>query len=219
MLHIQYFRLTVAGKLFQHKGSFNFAYDVHFKKNIEMKQQDILIRETGINDLNAVMTVEKRAFGYDKEAELTAGLLTDRTAEPVLSLLAFYNNKAIGHILFTRAYINNRAPQPLMHILAPLAVIPEYQKQGIGGMLIREGLKRLKEMGSEMVFVLGHMEYYPRHGFIPRAGEKGYPAPYSIPSEFAGAWMVQSLNSNGFVIGTGQVFCSDELDKPEHWRE
>ncbi len=184
-----------------------------------MKLQNIQIRKTGITDFNVIMTIVKQAFGYDKEARLTAVLLKDRTAKPILSLLAFYNNKAIGHILFTRVYINDRDSQPLIHILAPLSVIPEYQKQGVGRMLIREGLERLREMGSEMVFVLGHMEYYPRHGFIPDAGALGYSAPYPIPQEFANAWMVQSLNPRGFMIARGQVFCSDELDKPEHWRE
>ena len=184
-----------------------------------MKLHEIQIREAGINDFNDIMTVEEQAFGYDKEAKLTAALLKDKTAEPILSLLAFHNNRAIGHILFTRLYINEMTHQPLIHILAPLAVIPEFQKQGIGGMLIIEGLKRLKEMGSEMVFVLGHMEYYPKYGFIPDAKKIGYSAPYPIPEEYANAWMVQSLNSKGFVIGKGNVICANELNKPEHWRE
>lgn len=184
-----------------------------------MNLKDIQIKETGINDFNDIMEVEKQAFGYDKEAELTADLLNDKSADPILSLLAFHKNEAIGHILFTRIYINEKTVEPLIHILAPLAVKPEYQKKGIGGMLIKEGLKRLKEMGSEMVFVLGHMEYYPKFGFIPDAKSLGFSAPYSIPEEYANAWMVQSLNPKGFVIKHGNVICSDELNKPEHWRE
>lgn len=184
-----------------------------------MNLQEIQIRETDTNDFTSIMNVEERAFGYNKEAQLTAALLHDKTATPVLSLLALHKNKAIGHILFTRAYIDHREPQPLLHILAPLAVIPEYQKQGIGGLLIQEGLERLKKTGSEMVFVLGHMDYYPKHGFIPNAGKLGYPAPYPIPEEFANAWMVQSLHPNGTRIEKGKVICSDELNKPEHWRE
>ena len=86
-------------------------------------------------------------------------------------------------------------------------------------MLIRKGLKKLKDMGSEMVFVLGHMEYYPKFGFIPDAKKLGFSAPYPIPAEYANAWMVQSLNTKGFVIDNGNVICSNELNKPEHWRE
>jgi putative acetyltransferase len=134
-----------------------------------MKIEDIKITKTGIKDFGDIMLVEKKAFGHDKEAELTAGLLNDKSAEPIVSLLAFHNDKAIGHILFTRVYLDKMTKKPLMHILAPLAVIPEYQKQGIGGMLMNEGIKILKEMGSKIVFVLGHMDYYPKFGFIPDA--------------------------------------------------
>jgi putative acetyltransferase len=184
-----------------------------------MDFNDIQIRETDTNDFTNIMEVEKKAFGYDKEAELTADLLKDKTAKPVLSLLAFHNKKAVGHILFTRVYLNDKSDQMLLHILAPMAVIPEYQKQGIGGFLIKEGLKRLKCMGTKMVFVLGHMEYYPKYGFVPDAGKIGFSAPYPIPEKFAGAWMVQSLTTEGFLKTTGKIICSDELNKEEHWRE
>lgn len=185
-----------------------------------MTKTNIQIRETNSTDFNDIMVVEERAFGFKKEAQLTADLLGDETAEPILSLLAFDGERAIGHILFTRVYMNEMdTTQSLIHILAPLAVIPEYQKQGVGGLLIEDGLKRLKEMGSEMVFVLGHMEYYPKFGFIPDAKKLGYSAPYPIPEEYANAWMVQSLNQNGFVIENGKVVCAKELNKPEHWRE
>lgn len=189
-------------------------------KNRDMKKQILQIRTTENKDFNAIMEVEERAFGSVKEAQLTADLINDPTAEPMLSLLAFHENKAVGHILFTRVYINEMTvSQPLIHILAPLAVVPEYQKKGFGGLLIHEGLKRLKEMDSQMVFVLGHMEYYPKYGFIPDAKEIGYTAPYPIPEENANAWMVQSLSSDGFVIKPGRVICANAMDKEEYWRE
>lgn len=185
-----------------------------------MKTENITIRETENKDRNTIFEVEKFAFGYDKEARLTEALLNDPTAKPTLSLLAFHNEKAVGHILFTRVYMNEMSEdQPLIHILAPLAVVPEYQKQGIGGMLIKAGLEKLKQAGSEVVFVLGHIGYYDKHGFIPDAGKLGYEAPYPIPQKFADAWMVQSLNPEGFAIKKGTVVCANELNKPEHWRE
>lgn len=185
-----------------------------------MTKINIQIRETNNNDFKSIMIVEEQAFGYAKEAELTADLLNDETAKPFLSLLAFHNDKAVGHILFTRVYFNEMdSNQPLAHILAPLAIIPDYQKQGIGGLLIEEGLKRLNEMDSKMVFVLGHVEYYPKFGFIPDAKRLGFSAPYPIPKEYANAWMVKSLISAGFVIDSGKVICANELNKPEHWRE
>ena len=114
---------------------------------------NIQIRETNTDDFDSIMTVEKQAFGYDKEAQLVADLLADKTAEPMVSLLAFYKGEAVGHILFTRAYFDGQGALQMMHILAPLAVKPEYQRQGIGGMLIRAGIERLQEKGSCLVFV------------------------------------------------------------------
>ena len=184
-----------------------------------MELKNIHIRETKDTDFNDIMEVEKQAFGYDKEAELVADLLKDKSAQPIVSLLAFQDNIAIGHILFTRVYVNQKKNESLFHILAPLAVKPEWQKQGVGGMLINEGIKKLKEIGSEMVFVLGHMEYYPKFGFIPDAKSLGFSAPFPIPDKHANAWMVQALTLKGLKYGPGKVICADELNKPEHWRE
>ena len=103
-------------------------------------------------------------------------------------------------------------------ILAPLGVLPEYQKKGIGKRLIQEGLHQLKEAHVDIVFVLGHPNYYPRCGFQP-ANILGFEAPYPIPEEVADAWMVQELTPG--IIGTvrGVIQCAKAMDKPEHWRE
>ena len=176
------------------------------------------IREASDSDLNDVLSVEKEAFGYDKESILVKGLLSDPSAKPLYSLLAFNDDRAVGHVLFTSArleYVQNGA---LISILAPLAVIPDFQKIGVGGKLIERGLQHLANSGVDLVFVLGHPDYYPRYGFKP-AGVQGFEAPYPIPEEHANAWMVQELHPG--VIGnvSGKVRCADMLNKPEHWRE
>ena len=175
------------------------------------------IREAKDSDINEVLSVEKLAFGYDKEAELVSDLLGDESAKPRLSLLAFDGEKAIGHILFTKVLLNGNEGIS-MSILAPLAVLPEYQKQGVGGKLIEKALEILKESGVDLVFVLGHPEYYPKFGFNP-AGKLGLEAPYHIPPECAEAWMVQELRKGILGSVKGKVQCSDELNKPEHWKE
>ena len=176
------------------------------------------IREAVETDLNDVLQIERLAFGYEKEADLVRGLLYDLSAKPVLSLLAFQKNRALGHILFTTAQLSGSQDSASIVILAPLAIVPDAQKQGIGGKLIEKGLELLSKSGVDLVFVLGHPEYYPRYGFKP-AGDLGFEAPYPIPDVHANAWMVQALRSG--VIGTvgGKVICADALDKPEHWRE
>ncbi|WP_340818254.1 N-acetyltransferase [Methanolobus sp. WCC4] len=180
---------------------------------------DILIRDAERSDFDDVMQVEKEAFGYEKEANLVSQLLEDESAEPIISLLAFKGDEAVGHILFTRATIDGNNGSPLIYLLAPLAIKPEYQRQGIGGMLINEGLRKLKANGAEMVFVLGHESYYPRYGFKQDAGSMGFAAPYPIPEEHAGAWMVYPLSSKAVNRIKGRVVCADALNKPEHWRE
>ena len=195
------------------------AYPILHLIHKTMNTSNIQIRETTAGDFNSIMEVETQAFGYDKEALLTAALLADKTADPILSLLAFHDGKPAGHILFTRARFSGRQEQPMMHILAPLAVKPEYQRQGIGGMLIEAGIEKLREKGSNLVFVLGHKEYYPRHGFIPGADRLGYPAPHPIPEAYSDYWMVQTLSPQGFDVGRGKIECCDELNKPEHWRD
>ena len=179
------------------------------------------IRKTTKADMETVLQIHKEAFGEDKGPEiasLVAGLLSDQTAMPLLSLIAIDNDKAVGHVLYTKARLNQTNETVSTHILAPLAVLPEAQSKAVGGQLIKEGLRLLKAAGGELVFVLGHPDYYPRYGFKP-ADELGYETPYPIPEEHAGAWMVQELCTG--VIGRvrGKVQCSAVLDQPRHWRE
>ncbi|MDZ7725791.1 MAG: N-acetyltransferase [candidate division KSB1 bacterium] len=176
------------------------------------------IRETTDSDTGNMLWVEKRAFGEDEEANLVNDLLADASARPLCSLLAFDGDRAVGHIFFTAGRLENGPQSAVVSILAPLAVIPEYQKQGIGGQLIERGLQLLTGSDVDLVFVLGHPEYYPRHGFKP-AGVQGFEAPYPIPDKDADAWMVQELQPG--VIGrvSGRVRCAEMLDKPEYWQE
>ncbi len=179
------------------------------------------IRKTTETDLQKILHIEKIAFGDEKGEEIASlvnDLLNDESAKPVLSLIAINDAEPIGHILFTKANIVGAVNSTTTVILAPLAVSPDAQDQGVGGKLIEEGLKRLSESGIELVFVLGHPGYYPRHGF-QTAGVLGFEAPYPIPEKDADAWMVQALSPG--VIGSisGKVRCADALNHPEHWCE
>jgi putative acetyltransferase len=176
------------------------------------------IREVKGLDFNDVLKVEKEAFGYDKEAILVKDLLSDPSAKPLYSLIALNNEIAVGHILFTSARLEGTPNGASMSLLAPLAVIPDFQKQGVGSMLIERGLQHLTNAGVDLVFVLGHPGYYPRYGFKP-AGVQGFEAPYPIPEEHANAWMVQELRPGVIGSVSGKVICADMLNKPEHWRE
>jgi putative acetyltransferase len=177
----------------------------------------IAVREAGDGDLEAVLSVERAAFGTDEEADLVRELMDDASAEPALSLLAVEDDVAVGHVLFTAARLEPESPATVA-ILAPLAVAPERQGRGIGGLLVRKGLELLGERGVDLVFVLGHPAYYPRHGFRP-AGAIGFDAPHPIPEEHADAWMVLELSPESLERFGGTVVCADTLARPEYWRE
>lgn len=177
----------------------------------------MLIRETADSDLDDILAVARAAFGSAEEANLVQDLLYDASARPRFSLLAIREGRAVGHVLFTRAAIGG-APELSASLLAPLAVVPDTQKRGIGAELIRQGLQLLAKSGVDIVFVLGYPEYYRRHGFQP-AGKQGFAAPYPIPEKNSDAWMVQELRPG--VIGrySGMVVCAEKLDRPAYWRE
>lgn len=173
------------------------------------------IREACDSDLDSVLAIERAAFGSDDEATLVSELLNDPSAKPLISLLAFQDGVAVGHILFTAAHLEPESSLSIA-LLAPLAVTPAFQRQGIGGRLIEHGVQLLAEAGIDLVFVLGHPEYYPRHGFTP-AGKLGFDAPFPIPAEHAPAWMVAALGPDALAVAGGRVVCADALNKPHYW--
>jgi predicted N-acetyltransferase YhbS len=107
---------------------------------------------------------------------------------------------------------------PTASLLAPLAVLPDHQRQGIGSGLVEEGLAQLRAAGVSIVFTLGHPDYYPRFGFST-AGSQGFAAPYPIEAKNADAWMVLRLDDALPRTYRGTVRCAKALDRPEYWRE
>lgn len=181
----------------------------------------VQIRKAIHSDQQAISDLIMSAFGATEGPEivqLTADLLADGSAQPVLSLVATIDKNIIGHILFSKVRVRQSGLGVSAALLAPLAVHPDYQSQRIGGQLVTEGLRQLSESGVDLVFVLGHPGYYPRFGFS-EAGIKGFEAPYPIPQKNAGAWMVQELHSGVIDVLSGRVVCADALDDPRFWCE
>lgn len=179
------------------------------------------IRNSAKSDRIAIDGIHMSAFGQregQEIVELFNRLLKDETAKPLLSLVAERDGKLVGHILFTTARLQPENQKSSIRILAPLAVSSDAQGEGIGGALIREGLKQLAESGVDLVFVLGHPGYYPRFGF-QTAGILGFQAPYTIPTKQADAWMVQELKTGRLAKNQGKVQCSKVLNQPQYWQE
>lgn len=110
-----------------------------------------------------VRSINEAAFGRPDEADLVDGLR--REGAVLLSLVAEVEQRIVGHMLFSRMSIETSNGPVSAAALAPVAVLPDLQRRGIGERLIRHGLDLLRERGEQIVIVLGHPDYYPRFGF------------------------------------------------------
>src|SRR5229473_5179817 len=121
------------------------------------------IRPERPEDASRVRHVNELAFGQSAEADLVERLRQACTDS--LSLVAEDDDAVVGHILFTSVVVESAGRRVLGMGLAPMAVLPDRQRQGIGSQLVRRGLDILRERGCAFVVVVGHPEYYPRFGF------------------------------------------------------
>ena len=132
-------------------------------------------------DIPAIRDVNERAFGGCAEAELVDRLRVANKA--VASLVACDGYRVVGHILFSPVSVTN-APRTVRAVgLAPMSVLPEFQKTGIGSRLVRDGLAACQQAGYDIVVVLGHVDYYSRFGFT-RAKDYGLDNEYEAPDAF-----------------------------------
>jgi len=131
-----------------------------------MASSVITVRPELPSDRLAIRAVLERAFASDAEARLVDAL-RGRT-DPQVSLVAVDpTGGVIGHILFTPVAIRGSERSSRAIGLAPMAVLPEHQRGGVGSALIRAGLAACAALGERVVVVLGHPDYYPRFGFVP----------------------------------------------------
>jgi putative acetyltransferase len=163
----------------------------------------IEIREERAEDAAAVRRVNELAFGRDEEAELVDRLRA--AADPRISLVATDDDRVVGHIFFSPVSLQPEGgPEDSSFAamgLAPMAVLPEYQRRGVGSALVRAGLDECRRTGRDVVVVLGHPEYYPRFGFRP-ASRAGLRCEYDVPDE---AFMVVELRPGALAGRRGLV--------------
>jgi putative acetyltransferase len=139
---------------------------------VSAKGKEMILRGERPADFDAIYEINQKAFPTDAEAKLINELRKCKNYVKGLSIVAVEEDKILGHAMFTRAFIVNRGRRFNCLALGPMAVLPEYQRKGIGGKLMEEGLERAKENGYKAIFVLGHAEYYPKFGFIPASTKK-----------------------------------------------
>jgi putative acetyltransferase len=135
------------------------------------------IRAERTDDIDDIRQVNLRAFETATEADLVDALREQ--ARPIVSLVAEDDGAVVGHILFSPVTLSSDPDLRIMG-LAPMAVAPDRQRQGVGSALARAGIAACLEHGYEAVIVLGHPEYYPRFGFVP-ASRFGLRSEYDVP--------------------------------------
>lgn len=169
----------------------------------------IKFRPENDKDRAAIFETNKLAFPEDNEARLVDMLRESESYVNGLSIVAENDGEIVGHILFSKLKIESPEGDFVVLSLAPLAVKPDFQRQGIGSGLIKEGIKACKMSGYKAIVVVGHPEYYPRFGFTS-AREKGLEAPFPVPDE---AFMIYELSPGSLDNIRGVIRYPPEFDE------
>ncbi|OJJ14048.1 GNAT family N-acetyltransferase [marine bacterium AO1-C] len=163
------------------------------------------IREENQEDYPQIYQLNALAFGQKNESKLVEKLRQTAHYIPELSLVATIEEKVIGFILFTHIQIiENKLSYPSL-ALAPMAVHPDFQKEGIGSQLVKAGLDKAQKLGHPSVIVLGHPQYYPRFGFVS-AARWNIRCPFEVPQE---VFMALELNPGSLDDTSGIVRYAD----------
>jgi putative acetyltransferase len=153
------------------------------------------------DDIPAIREVVTAAFGRTSEAKLIEAIRNSSNFIPELSIVAVEEGNVLGHILFSSIVIEAQGQTVPALALAPLAVIPARQHQGIGSQLVQTGLSRCRDLGHSVVVVLGNPHYYQHFGF-QTASKFDIRAPFLVPDE---AFMVLELKLNALIEIRGIV--------------
>ena len=168
----------------------------------------MIIRPEKPEDHEGIRDINMKAFETEAEANLVEALR--KSGVHLISLVAEEKGTLVGHILFSPVSLEGNPGAPPMAGLAPMAVLPERQRQGIGSRLIKEGLEYCSRAGYAAVVVLGHPDYYSRFGFVPSITFNLRSA-YDVPEEvfMINVLLDSALNGLSGTVKYHQAF--DEL--------
>lgn len=182
---------------------------IHISKNI----RNLIIRREERSDFPMVFELIQKAFESEEMSDHREQFLVEKlhwtdNFIPELSLVAEINKEIVGYILLTKIMIKNSENEFQALALAPVAVLPKFQKQGIGGELIKRAHERAKELGYESVILVGHENYYPKFGYQP-AKKFDIHFPVEIPEK---NFMAIELVKDGLKNVSGMVIYPPEFN-------
>jgi len=159
----------------------------------------LIIRPEAKEDFSTIRQLIREAFDTDAEANLVDALR--KSNAEIISLVAEYRDTVVGHIFFSKVAIDGECPDIKICGLAPMAVLPEYQRQGIGSQLVNRGDEACRKAGFSAVIVLGHAQFYPRFGFEPSVNYK-IKSEFDVPDE---VFMIKELQRGTLVNCSGTI--------------
>ncbi len=172
--------------------------------------RDAMIRPEETGDIENVHLLNVQAFGQPMEARIVDALREH--CRDLLSLVAVADGNLVGHILFSPATIEQSDGTIMRGMgLAPMAVLPEWQRKGIGSQLVERGLEQLAARRCPFVIVIGHADFYPRFGFEP-ASKYDVHSEWAVPDE---AFMIRILDANAMRGRSGLARYRPEFAEPD----
>jgi len=172
-------------------------------------RMDIIIRQEQPKDHATVFQIVETAFKTMKYSSHTEQFIVEKLRKSdafisELSLVAELEGQLVGYIILSKIHIDSSNHLIDALSLGPVAVLPEFQKQGIGGQLIKKAHKIAKSLGHEIIILLGHKDYYPRFGY-ELTSKYGIQLPFDSAPENC---MVLGLNTNSLKGVSGKVVYS-----------
>ena len=168
----------------------------------------MIVRPEGPEDAGDIRSLNREAFGQATEAAIVDKLRRD--CKELLSLVAVEAEQTVGHILFSPVTIEGVGGVITGMGLAPMAVLPSMQRQGVGTRLVESGIEQLTKSGCPFVIVLGHPDYYPRFGFEPASVHHVECQWEGVPDE---AFMILWLDKSSAEHGSGVARYRPEFDE------
>ncbi len=174
-------------------------------------KDQIIVRETEQKDIALLKILYRRAFVEENLFPLVIELLDDK--RNTLNLSAVYDSDILGHIAFTQCHAS---PENItLALLGPMAVLPKYQRNGIGSTMIKKGFNMLKKKRVNKILVLGDPNYYSRFGFTE---EINIQPSYSIPKEWKPAWQSVMI-TDCFTPPSGKLIVPKAWQRQELWSD
>ena len=174
------------------------------------------IRFAQATDLNSIQKVIETAFSDQENTvimNLAAELSSENTRPPIQSLVAEVDNQVAGYVSCSPIFLSSHAGI-CGYILAPLAILPNHRKQGIGSNLIKSGIELLAKQSVDVLLVYGDPDYYGRFGF-KHSTARSFVPPY--PLEYPCGWLGMMLSDIDIPAAPIEFACVSSFNKPDLW--